>query len=148
MKPLEFYRTQAWKYCSRYVLLFYSTDGLLAKCCTCGKIIQINTKKAHCGHLIKITDSWATAFEFTNLGPQCNECNRYQGGRPDIMKDWLILKHGLAEINKLYIKKYNYCKISKYHLEYFEGYYKALFDELVKEKGNPWNKRNSSIRSY
>ena len=139
MKPQEFYKTKAWKYCSRYVLLVYS-DGMYVKCPTCGKILQINTRQAHCGHLIKITDSWATAFEFENLAPQCLACNRYQGGRSDIMKSWLIEKHGYEKVMNLYIRKHNYCKPDKLFLELWEKYYKELFEEIILTMGNPWKK--------
>lgn len=137
MKPKEFYKTKAWKYCSRYILLFYS-DGLLTQCFTCGLILQINQANCHCGHLIKLTDAWATAFEFTNLGVQCMQCNRFHGGRQDLMKDKLISIHGVGAIEKLYIQKHNYCKIDKFTLDYYEKLYKDLFDDLVKQKGNPW----------
>lgn len=139
MKPAKFYSSKAWKYCSKYVLLFYS-DGLIARCFTCGKPLQINTKEAQCGHLIKYTDSKATALEFTNLGVQCSACNRYHGGRQDIMKDQLTLMHGEKEIEKLYIKRHNFCKLDKVSLDYWARYYKKLFNDLVKVKGNPWKR--------
>jgi len=147
MKPKDFYRSLAWRYCSRYVLLFYSIDGLYVKCSTCGKIMQVNSREAHCGHLIKITDSWATAFEFENLAPQCMRDNRFLGGRQDLMKEWLIKKHGIYKINDLYIRKHNFCKPEQFHLDYWAGYYKRLFEKLAEEKGNPW-KKNVGIRSY
>lgn len=137
MKPKDIYNSPAWKYFSRYVLLFYS-DGLFAKCFTSGKILQINTKEAHCGHLIKVTESYATAFEFTNVGVQCLRDNRYFGGKQDLMYKKLVEIHGKENIDKLYIKKNNICKLGKFELDVLAHYWKGQFNELVKIKGNPW----------
>ncbi len=137
MKIKDFYNAKAWKYFSRYVLLYYS-DGLITKCITCGKFMQINTKEAQCGHLIRVTESFATAFEFTNTGPQCVACNRYHGGRQDIMYKKLVAIHGQKAIDMLYIKKHNICHLDKFLLNCIAEEYKKKFNELVKIKGNPW----------
>jgi hypothetical protein len=147
MKPSIFYTTTAWKYCSKYVLLYFSLDGLMVKCSTCGSVLQITERTTHCGHLIKITDSWATAFEFTNLAPQCYRCNHYYGGRPDLMKEFLTSRHGEKEIEKLYIKKHNYCKLDIVSLTYWKNHYKELFDNMVNQKGNPWKKENRRLKT-
>ena len=140
MKPSEIYKTPAWKYFSRYILLYYS-DGLFAKCFTCGKMLQINTSYAHCGHLIRVTESYATVFEFSNTGVQCLRCNRYLGGRQDIMYRKLVEIHGEEAIQMLYIKKHNICKLDKFSLEILAGHWKEKYKELVKLKGgDPWKK--------
>jgi len=141
MKSKVFYKSSAWKYCSRYVLLYYS-DGLYVKCSTSGKILKINEANCHCGHLIKVFDAgrtnFATAFDFENLAPQSIQDNRYSGGKPDIMRKWLEEKHGVNKIDSLYIKRHNICRLDKFTIDYWKVYYKSLFDNLVKEKGNPW----------
>ena len=141
MKAKQFYSSAAWKYCSRYVLLYYS-DGMYTKCSTSGKILKINEGNCHCGHLIKVFDAgitnFATAFNFENLAPQSMRDNRYLSGKPDIMREWLENKHGINKIRNLYIQKHNICRLDKTIMDYWKSYYKGLFDNLVKEKGNPW----------
>ena len=140
VKPLtrkQFYKSRAWFYASRYILLYYS-DGLIARCCTCGKPIQINTRSAHCGHYIKYTDSKSTAFEFENLGPQCEVDNRYHGGRQDIFSQWIIKTHGQKALDDLNIKRHNTCYDFTLTMHLMKEHYKKLFNEEVKKKGNPW----------
>jgi len=140
MKSKDLYKSPAWKYFSRYVLLYYS-DGLIAQCFTCGKVLQINTSDCHCGHLIKVTDSQATAFDFSNCGVQCMRCNRYMGGRQDIMYHKLVEIHGKEAIEKLYIRKWNICKLDKFTMEILAKEWKQKFEELVFKKGNPWKNK-------
>lgn len=139
MKPKAIYQSTAWKYFSRYVLLFYS-DGLYAKCFTSGEILQINTANCHCGHLIKTSDSFATAFEFTNVGVQSLRDNRYFSGRPDMMYKKLVEIHGQKAIDLLYIRKNNICHLDKFTLTCIADEWKSKFNELAKTKGNPWKK--------
>lgn len=141
MKAKQFNSLPAWKYCSKYVLLYYS-DGLYTKCATCGTTLKINEKNTHCGHWIKTFDgsktNFATAFEFENLAPQCYQCNVKKGGCQLEMQEWLESKHGKEAIEKLKIKRHNICKLDGLTIHYWRAYYKGLFDDLVKEKGNPW----------
>jgi len=142
MTNKQFYRSTAWKYASRYVLLFYS-DGLMVKCCTCGKFMQINTKDCHCGHWIKYNEFKATAFEFENLGPQCGmSCNKNHSGRTYEFAKWIIKEHGYDALKSLSIKKHNRCKLDKLSMDYWAHHYKALFLKEVEKKGNPWGKKN------
>jgi len=137
MKPKQIYASTAWKYFSRYVLLFYS-DGLYVKCFTSGQILQINKANCHCGHLIKVTESAATIFDFTNVGVQSLSENRYHGGRPDVMQRKLIEIHGQKAIDLLYIRKHNICHLDNFTLTCIAIEWKAKFNELAKIKGNPW----------
>lgn len=139
MKPKDLYKTKAWKYFSRCVLLEES-DGLVTQCITCGKVLYINERNCHCGHLIRITDSMATALERCGVGPQCYQCNRLKGGCQDIMKERLIKKHGKKAIDDLYIKKHNICKLGKSELDILADIYEKEFNRLVELKGNPWKK--------
>jgi hypothetical protein len=106
--------------------------------------MSINSKKAHCGHFIKVFDgsktNFAVAFNFENLAPQSHQDNIYSGGKPDVMKEWLISKHGQKKIDMLNIQKHNICRLDKFTMDYWADHYKKLFDELVKIKGNPWKK--------
>ena len=139
MKPSDIYRSTAWKYFSRYVLLTYS-DGLITQCSTCGKMLQINQANCHAGHLIKVTDSYATVFDENNILPQCSGCNTYRGGRQDVMYRKILTIHGQKAIDMLYIRKNNICHLDRFTLDILAKEYKAKFDQLAKEKGNPWKK--------
>lgn len=138
MKQKDFYKSRAWYYCSRYVLLYYSIDGMV-QCSTSPELwYPCNDRRIHCGHYLKADQHRSVAFEFTNLAPQSYRDNKFFSGKPDIMRKWLIEKHGEKAIEKLEIKKHNICKLDKFTMDYWKDYYKKLFNELVKEKGNPW----------
>lgn len=137
MTQPEFYASTAWRYCSRYVLLFYSNNGNV-QCSTCGKWYSLPNKLIQCGHLHKSDRHKSTAFDFHNLAPQCYSDNKYFSGKPDVMLGWLIEKHGRETMEMLDIKKNNICKLDKFELDIIKDHYKKLFNELVKTKGNPW----------
>lgn len=142
MKAKQFYSSMAWKYCSRYTLLYYANSDYMVQCATSNQFMSITSSKCHCGHFIKVYDgsktNYSVAFNFENLAPQSHQENIYAGGRPDIMKEWLINKHGKELIDLLQIRKHNICKLDKFTMDYWKGHYKKLFDDLVKIKGNPW----------
>lgn len=143
MKSKEFYKTKAWRFLSRFVKLYYANSEGYVQCSTSGIWMPVNDKKTHCGHFIKVFDGTKTnmsvAFEFENLAPQSHQDNVYSGGKPDIMKEWLIREHGQEKIDKLLIKKHNTCKIGAFELEYFGNTHEKLFKKLVEKRGfNPW----------
>lgn len=139
MKIKDFYNSTAWKYCSKYVLLYYSNNEGYVQCSTSGLWYACNDKRIQCGHYYKADSHKSTAFEFTNLAPQSYKDNRYFSGKPEVMREWLIKQHGIKAIESLDIKKNNICKLVKVEFDYWKEHYKKLFNELVKEKGfNPW----------
>jgi hypothetical protein len=137
MKQKDFYNSTAWKYCSRYVLLYYSRDGLV-QCSTCGKWYQLPNKLIQCGHLHKSDSNRSVSFNFYNLAPQCYKDNKFFSGKPDVMRDWLIRKHGEDSIIRLDYEKNIYLKLDDYQMAVYKEHYKQLFNELVKTKSNPW----------
>lgn len=146
-KKFNFYATAAWKYCSHYVLLFYANDDLMVQCSTNSKLYyHITDRRMHCGHFIKTIDGsntyYSTALLFENLGPQSSQENNYMGGRPDVMRQWLIDQHGIKEIEKIEILKYNICKPDQLYFEYWAKYWKKKYQDLLTEKGikDPWKK--------
>jgi hypothetical protein len=142
----RFYGSTAWKWFSHYVLLYYSINGTAAKCCTCGTIKTLNNKELHTGHWIKVFNSnstnYSTAFEFTNLGPQCSKCNRWNGGHERLMQIWLTEKHGPGEVSRLTILSNKAFKLDDYTLAKIAGEYRLKFNNLLQEKNwkNPWKK--------
>jgi len=143
MKAKQFYASKAWRYLSRYTLIHYANSDGYVKCSTSGVYMACNDKRMHAGHFIKVFDgsktNMAVALEFENIAPQCHQDNIYGGGKPDIMKEWLIKQHGLEKIEKLLIKKHNICKLGKFELDYYGKYWKQQFDLIVERTGyNPW----------
>lgn len=141
MKSKDFYSTKAWKIFTKYQLLKWSNNGTVF-CITCGKPMLINSKESCTGHLIKVFDgnksNFSVAFEEINSAPQCSTCNRYHGGKPDIMLRKLIEKYGQKEIDRLYIKRHNPMKLDKFTLDLIYKEYKRKYDELVLIKGEYW----------
>jgi hypothetical protein len=138
MKQVDFYKTRAWFYCSKYVLLYYSIDGMV-QCSTSPQLwYPCNDKNIQCGHYLKANLHRSVAFEFKNLAPQSYRDNHYFSGKPEVMKEWIEKTHGKGTVEWLNIKKNNPMKLDKFTLDYFKDYYKKLFNELVKIKGNPW----------
>lgn len=133
MKASEFYRTKCWRIFTKYILLFYSNNGVVA-CSTCGKWMTIDSKDSCSGHLIKVFDgnrsNFSTAFEFTNILPQCNYCNTKRGGAQDIMYRKCVEIHGQQAIDKLYIKKNIPMKLDTYTLDSIYNEYKEKYNQL------------------
>ena len=141
MKIKEFYNSTAWKYCSKYVLLYYSNEDGYVQCSTSGIWLPCNSPKMHAGHYLKVNQHKSTAFEFKNIAPQCYQDNKFYSGKPEIMAKWIDKTHGTGTVDYLNIKKNNTCKLGKFELAYWKDHYKNLFNNLVIEKGfNPWKK--------
>ena len=137
MKQKDFYNTSAWKYFSRYILLYYSNNNVV-QCSTCGKWYILPNKYIHCGHLYKSDKNRGIALDFHNAAPQCYRCNVYFSGQPDKMRDWLIKKHGIENMDRLIVRKNIAKKLDKFELDVYKEHYKTLFNELVRKKKNPW----------
>ena len=141
MKPKDFYKTAAWKWLSRYNKLYHSKDGLMVACMTCNRPwMPVKGKQTHAGHLIKFTDSKAVCLEFENVGVQCSSCNRYHGGRQDLLRERLSRIHGKEVIDSLYVKKNNFMKLDAFTLEYYADFYKQKFEQLLIDRKikSPW----------
>lgn len=138
---IKIYTSMAWKYCSRYVLLFYSDNDGVVECSTSGRKYQLPNKNIQCGHYYKATEHARLAFEFTNLAPQSYSDNVYYSGKPEIMKEWIKNTHGIDALELLDRLKHEDMKLDDFTLDELKGKYKSLFDDLVKIKGfNPWKR--------
>lgn len=141
---IDFYRTTAWSWCRKYVLLFYSNKDGVVKCATSGKLMSIGTADCHCGHYIKVRDgnstNYATAFEFTNLAPQSRQDNTFMGGRQDKMREFLVKQHGEEAIKELEAKRHIPYRLDQYELKKWSDYYRSKYNDLLKERGmkSPW----------
>ena len=142
----RFYSSAAWRWFSRYVLTYYSENGITGKCVTCGAIKRLNDKELHLGHWIKVFDAnssnYSTAFEFTNLGTQCSQCNRFMGGRERLMGNYLKSIHGEDELNRLQELSNRPFKLDDYTIDEIAKEYRNKLHNLLKERkwDNPWKK--------
>ena len=142
----RFYSSTAWKWFSRYILLYYSIDGTVVQCSTCDTFKSVNDRECHTGHWIKVFDgnssNYATAFEFTNLGPQCSKCNNYMGGRERLMANWLKEQHGQEELDRLQMLSKHPFKLDDFTLQQIADEYRTKVNQLLEERGwkNPWKK--------
>ena len=141
-KKKTIYNTTAWKYFSRYVLVFHADKSGYVKCCTCNTILHVTDKKMHCGHFHKADAHKATAFEFKNNGPQDYRCNRHFSGNPHLMAKWIENIHGKGTLEYLDIKKNNTCHLDKYELDILRVHWKKEYEKLLKERQikDPWKK--------
>ena len=142
MKSSQFYKTTAWKWFSKYILLYYSKDGV-CKCATCGNMKMINDKKMHLGHLIKVFESggntnFAVAFNEKNVLPQDYRCNVLSGGNELKMLDAIERTHGKGTYDDLRLASRSFFKLDKFTLDLIAQEYRIKFNELAKIKGNPW----------
>lgn len=136
----------AWRYFSRTILLYYAKEmngELLVQCSTSGRWYSPNDRNIHVGHFIKVFDTnrtnFATAFHELNVAPQCAQDNTYSGGKPDVMRKWLVNKYGEDLIQSMEIQSHNVAKLGKFELDIYKKKYKDKFKKLVKLKGgNPW----------
>ena len=140
----RFYSSTAWKYFSRYILMYYSLDGIMVRCCTSGRFMKVNSQKCHVGHFVKVFDgnstNYAVAFDFINVGPQSMQDNTFRGGRQDVMYQWLVSEHGKEEVDNLFQKKHEVFRLDDATLNEIAREYKEKFDNLLVERGwkNPW----------
>lgn len=143
MKSKDFYKTTAWKWFSKYILLSYSNNGAV-QCVTSGKWYQCNDKRICAGHLVKVFNgnhtNFNTAFDFRNVMPQSDMENRYKGGNELVMMQVVDRVHGEGTTQDLISKSKHPFKLDKYTLDEIAKEYRLKFNELTKIKGNPWKK--------
>jgi endogenous inhibitor of DNA gyrase (YacG/DUF329 family) len=145
----KFYSSRAWRFFSRYVLITntINNDGMTVQCCTCGKLMNINSSECHLGHYVKVFDgnstNYATAFVIPNTGPQCVKCNRYHGGRQDIMAQWIEKKYGEGTVNQIMDMKRLCFKLDAYTLSETADLYEKKFKKFLEDNNlqNPWKKK-------
>lgn len=143
MKSAEFYRTTAWKWFSKYVMLKYANKDYVVKCSTCNTYKTVNDSKMHLGHLLKVFSSggntkFATAFDERNVLPQCYRCNVKMGGNELEMLEAVEKTFGKGTYEELKQKSRFPFILDKITLQMIAEEYKNRFKELEKTKGNPW----------
>ena len=145
----RFYRSTAWKWFSRYILITNTIDvtGTTVRCSTCGKWMAVNSKNCHVGHYIKVFDgnstNYSTAFVEANTAPQCLRCNKYMGGRQDEMAVWIKEKYGLKTLQELWELKKLPLKLDAAYLKEIADTYKKKYQNYIREYNidDPWKKK-------
>ena len=68
------------------------------KCFTCGTLVSFN--RLQCGHFISGRTN-SLFFEEHNSHIQCEGCNSFKGGNIKRYREKMIIKYGLAEVERL-----------------------------------------------
>ncbi|MCF8299354.1 MAG: recombination protein NinG [Saprospiraceae bacterium] len=145
----RFYRSTAWKWFSRYILITNNVDrdSVTIRCSTCGKLMLINSKECHVGHYIRVFDgnstNYSTAFVEANTAPQCLRCNKYMGGRQDEMAKWITEKYDLKTLQELWELKKLPLKLDAAYLKEVADRYKEKYHNYLREHNieDPWKKK-------
>ena len=148
MKSSQFYKTAAWNYFRKYVMLYHakqSNGEYYVTCATSKRTLLLPHENTICGHWLKVfgasgKTNFATAFDFRNCLPQSKQENVHMGGNQSEMAISINRIHGEGTTDDLYRKSKEYCKLDKATMSELRDYWKAMFEELVKSKGNPWKK--------
>lgn len=134
----RFYQSTAWKWFSRYIKLKHSDHYGACQCATCSKIISITDGNTAAGHCIRVFEGnntyMATALDERNVQPQCYQCNRYYGGRPEIMRNKIDSIHGPGTYTELLAKSKQFKKYTDTELKEIATKYRKLVYELLEQK--------------
>lgn len=103
-----------------------ANNGVI-KCISCGKLVP--WKESDCGHYIN-RKHMSTRYDEQNCNAQCRSCNRFDEGNMEGYRKGLIEKYGEGTPEKLYIKKFNACKMSQVEVNLMTKYYKAKIKAL------------------
>ena len=137
----RFYKSSAWRWCSKYVLLYYADEDLMVRCSTSPHLIyKVTDREIHCGHYLKADQHKSVAFEFKNLLPQSYTDNCHFSGKPEIAKQWIEQTHGVGTVEWLEQKKNEVYKLDAYELDQWADHYQKLFKELLisRKINDPW----------
>ena len=117
---------------SRYIRLRDAMPSGMFRCISCGKIKPI--EQADCGHFHSRTHM-STRFDEDNCHAECRYCNRFSADHIIGYRENLIKKIGEQRFKLLDIKAHETKKWSHFELEQLAKYYRALVQNLQKEKG-------------
>lgn len=118
-------------YVSKIVRIGASDKFGVASCFTCGR--RLPYKMLDCGHY-KSRQYVGTRFDFDNVRPQCQNCNRVLHGNIKKYEPLLLREIGEERMNALEMKKTQ--KISTPDLEELLVKMKQKYKKLLAEKQN------------
>ena len=105
---------------SLYIRQRDAKNGIV-KCISCGKLVP--WKESDAGHYIN-RRHMATRYDEQNVNAQCRADNRFDEGALHGYRKGLEEKYGDGTAEKLYIKKFNTCKMSQVEINLLTAYYK------------------------
>jgi len=119
------------KWFSLYIRLRNATEEGVAQCFTCGKINHY--KKLQCGHF-QSRRHHSTRWNEQNCQVQCVKCNMFKQGEQWKFGMNLNAKYGEGTSNELEFLAHTTIKLSRVDYEENIRYYKAIVNNLKKEK--------------
>lgn len=125
------------RYCSLITRIKASDKNGVVTCFTCGR--RLPWKATDCGHYVS-RQKMQSRFDFANLRPQCQNCNRVLRGNLEIYRKRLINEIGRDAVEEL--ENRPPMKIMTAELESLLGLLKLEYKRLVEEKKS---KENSSL---
>ena len=117
------------KYCSLIVRIQASDKFGVASCFTCGR--RLPYKMLDNGHF-KSRQFVGTRFDFDNMRPQCQNCNRFLKGNLSQYRERLVNEIGEKRVDDLDKKKAN--KLSTPELEELLKELKLKYKNLIEKK--------------
>lgn len=117
---------------SRYIRLRDAMPSGMFRCISCGKIKPI--EQADAGHYHS-RRHMSTRFDEDNVNAECRFCNRFSADHIIGYRENLIKKIGEQRFLLLEVKAHETHKWSAFELEQLTKYYRALVQNLQKEKG-------------
>ncbi len=120
------------KWFSLYIRLRSATGEGFGHCFTCGRIAHY--KKLHCGHF-QSRRFLATRWNESNCQVQCPACNLFGQGEQYRFGLYLDDKYGEGTSRELVILSQTTVKKTRIEYEEDISYYKAIVQNLKKEKG-------------
>jgi len=123
------------KWFSRAIRLKFMNQGGMVQCVTSGRWYQI--KEIQLGHYMS-RRYMNTRWSMINAGPQSVYHNKYRNGEPQKMALWLDQEYGSGTADKARCMALLPRKTDILTIKGTAKYWREYFNELVKEKGNPW----------
>ena len=133
MKSISKLKKELDKWFSLYIRLRDATDEGLCQCFTCGKVAHYKSGMQN-GHF-QSRRHHATRWNEQNCQVQCVKCNMFEQGEQWKFGISLNAKYGEGTSNELEFLAH--ITVKKNRVEYEEDirYYKAVVENLKKEKG-------------
>ena len=124
--------TKADKWFSYFIRLRDSDENGFVRCCTCG--LGRLWKYVDCGHYVGRQHN-GSRFSETNCAGQCKGCNKFEEGRKDKHRDYILKKYGQQELDLIESSKRHNRQLKQFELDYIENEYKEKAKALAKSKG-------------
>lgn len=93
-------KAYAWRIFATSVKMFNADQDGHCACVTCGTRLPWNSPKLHAGHAFPGRHK-AILFHRKIVHPQCERCNRWQGGQTALFAHYLIRQYGEGEYLRL-----------------------------------------------